>query len=1039
MDRALTLNGAAVDFDVEPRTLLVDLIRDVFGQTGTKIGCETGECGACTVLLDGKAVKSCMVLAVQADGAAVTTIEGVAPLGQLSAVQDAFWEEHAVQDGFSTPGLVMSVTDLLSRHPDPSETEIRSWLDGNLDRVTGYHNVVAAVASAAQKLKKPDQDWKIEPEVVTGDLIGAGIRPREAPEMLRGATNFIGDVTLPGMTYAAILRSPHAHAIVKGIDTTAAAAMPGVIAVFTGADVQAMPLPVIWVPTDVESHWPPHPSGMVPGGQSLLVSDRVRFVGDQVAVVVAETNEQAHDALQAIKVDYEVLPSVTNAEDALKEGAPQLHDAVPGNLCMTATLGDRAATDAAIALAEVVVKETLVNQRILANTVEGRGAVANYDADTGDYTLWTNVQPLNPIKLLIALYVLGIPYNKVRLIAPAIGSSLGAKGYLFADGPLVMWLSKALGRPVKWLDTRSEYARSTPHGRDLVAHVTLAGNRDGTITALSCQGFNNLGAYPVINAPGGPRTLIGQSVTGAYDIANPFYEANLVFTNTSPSGSMRGAGRAEAIYLIERMVDLFAQRIGKDPAEVRRQNMVKPDQMPFDNRLGWVYDSGDYPAALDKALELAGYADLDTRRAEARARGKRLGVGIGSYVAVAGVGPSAKMGSKGLVSGTWGSANIAVQPSGEVLVTTGAQPHGQSQVTTFAQIVAQELGVPLEAVTIKHSDTSGALYYSQASYGSRSLSVEGVAVHNACQLIKEKARQHAAHLFHCPPAAVVYGEGKVYATFAPDQAVMTLQQVAFTLWLGWDLAEGMTPGLEATGFFDPPEFNYPFGTHVALVEVDDQTGQVDLVRYVAVNDFGTVINPRVVDAQTHGNIALGVGQALYEAIRYDENGALITDSYSTYPIVRASELPSFELFRTDTPTPHNPMGVKGVGDVSNPPVAPAIVNAVCNALGDLGIVNLDMPLLPHKVWQAMSAAQAALDGSAAPAGADGADGGGGRAGTDGAGAQAGSVGAADPAAMAAAAEEAAKAAQAAIWGTQHAATAATDASTGPDQPTGESA
>ncbi len=982
MDRTLTLNGAEVHFDVEPRTLLVDLIREEFGCTGTKVGCETGECGACTVLLNGKAVKSCMVLAAQADGVTVTTVEGLGEAGSLTAVQDAMWEEHAVQDGFTAPGLVMSVTDLLSRNPDPTEAEIRSWLDGNLERVTGYHNVVAAVESAARKRKQSDS-WKIEPEVVTGEMVGASIRPTEAPAMLRGETDYISDVSLPDMVHAAILRSPHGHAQINSIDTTAAAAMPGVIRVFTGADVQAMPLPVIWVPPDVESHWPPHPSGMVPGGQSLLVTDRVRFVGDQVAVVVAETRQQAADAVEAIQVDYEVLPAVTTAEEALKRTAPQLHDTVPGNLCMSAPIGDKAAADEAIAAAEVVVTETIRNQRMMANTVEARGAVGSYDASTGDYTLWTNVQPVHPIRLLIALYVLGVPYNKVRVIAPAIGSSLGAKGYLFADGPLVLWLSKAVGRPVKWLDTRSSNARSTPHGRDLIAHATLAGNQDGKITALSVQGFTNLGAYPVINAPGSPRTLIGQSVTGAYAIAHPYYEANLVFTNTSPTGPIRGSGRAEAIYLIERMVDLFARKIGMDPADVRRMNMVKPDQFPYDNHLGWLYDSGDYPAALDKALELIGYGDLDARRADARARGKRLGVGIGSFVAAAGVGPSAKMGSKGLVSGTWGSAYIGVEPSGEVSVTTGAQPHGQSQVTTFAQIVAQELGVPLEAITVKHSDSQSALYFSQASYGSRSLSVEGVAVYNACQLIKEKARQHAAHLFHCPVEAVEYGPAKVFATFAPDQAVMTLQQIAFTLWLGWDLAEGMTPGLEAKGYFDPPEFNYPYGTHVALVEVDEGTGQVELIRYVAVNDFGTVVNPKVVDAQCHGNIALGVGQALYEEVRYDPTGRLLTDSYSTYPIVRASELPSFELFRTVTPTPHNPLGAKGVGDVSNPPVAPAVVNAVCNALEDLGITTLDMPLQPHRIWRAMSSALASA-GSGAGAGGAAAAGGAAGAGAGGA-------------------------------------------------------
>jgi carbon-monoxide dehydrogenase large subunit len=956
VETALRVNGTERSADVEPRTLLVELLREQLGLTGTKVGCETGECGACTVLLDGAAVKSCMVLAVQADGAEVTTVEGLAPPGGLNPVQEAFWDEHAVQDGFVAPGEIMSVTDLLRRNPDPDEAEIRAWLDGNLGRVTGYHNVVRAVEAAARKLKNGDGTAAPpDPTTEGGVGVGAGVRQKEAPAMLRGETQYVGDLTLPEMLHAAFVRSPHAHARITSIDTTGAEAMPGVVRVFTGSDVAAlMPLPVVWVPTDIESHWPPHPSGMVPGSGTVLAQDRVRYAGEQVAVVVAETRHQAQDAAEVVGVEYEPLPAVVEGEDALAEGAPQLHDAVPGNLVFRAFLGEQDATAQAVANAEVVVSQKIRNQRIMAATVEGRGTLASFDADTGDYTLWTNVQPLYPIRLLISLYVLGIPYNKLRVIAPAIGSSLGSKGYLFADGPLLLWIAKELGRPVKWVETRSESARSTPHGRDHVTYATLAGTRDGRITALACRAFNNLGAYPVINAPGAPRTLIARSVTGAYDIPNLSYEANLVLTNTVQVGPVRGAGRAEAIFLIERMIDLYARQIGMDPAEVRRRNMVKPDQQPFDNRLGWIYDSGDYPAALERALEMSGYGDLDARRADARARGKRLGVGIGSYVAVAGVGPSAKMGAAGLVSGTWGSAFMAVEPSGEVSVTTGAQPHGQSQETTFAQIVADELGVPLEMVTVRHSDTQSALYYGQASYGSRSLSVEGVAVYDAAQKIKDKARRHAAHLFHCDVDAVVYEGGRVYATFAPDQATMTLQQVAFTLWLAWDLAEGMEPGLEARGYFDPPEFNYPFGTHVAVVEVDEQTGEVDLVRYVAVNDFGTVVNPKVVDGQTHGNILLGVGQALYEEVVYDADGALLTDSYSTYPIAKASRLPSFELDRTETPTPHNPLGAKGAGDVSNPAVAPAVVNAVCDALADLGVTHLDMPLRPDRVWRAIS-------------------------------------------------------------------------------------
>ena len=465
---SLNVNGTEVSVDVAPRELLVETLRDQFGLTGTKVGCETGECGACTVLLDGKAVKSCMVLAASAEGSQVTTIEGLAQGGELSPIQEGFWEEHATQDGFSTPGLMMSVADLLSRNPDPTSAEIRAWLDGNLCRVTGYHNLVRAVHSAAKRLAGDQPDAPQD----DGKLIGASVPPTEAPAMLRGEANFIADVSLPGMMYASILRSPHGHARIGAIDTSAATAAPGVVRVFTGPDVAAiMPLPVIWVPQDVESHFPPHPSGIVPGsGMTVLATDRVRFAGDPVAVVVADTQQQADDALELITVDYEVLPAVTEVQPALAEGAPQLHDAVPGNLVFNATIGDRDATDAAIADADVVVKKTIRNQRLIANTVEARGDVADYDATTGEFTLYTNIQPLYPVRLLTALYVLGVPYNKVRIIAPAIGSSLGSKGYIFADGPLMLWIARGaraagqVGRhPLR--QRALDAARPRPHRR----------------------------------------------------------------------------------------------------------------------------------------------------------------------------------------------------------------------------------------------------------------------------------------------------------------------------------------------------------------------------------------------------------------------------------------------------------------------------------------------------------------------------------------------------------------------------------------------
>ena len=783
-------------------------------------------------------------------------------------------------------------------------------------------------------------------------VLGTSIKRREDPEFLRGEAKFTADLTLPDMLHMAILHSSHGHAWIKGIDTSAAERMPGVVRVITSADTShILPLPCIWKPGGgVESHFPPHPYG-VPGAQTVLATDRVRYIGEFVAVVVAESSQQAYDAVAAIKVDYEPLPVVIDAESALKPDAPQLHDTVPNNLNVHASYGDKEATERAIANAEVVVKQKLRNQRMIHNAIETRASIGKYDPGTEEYTLWTNTQIPHGNRFLLSQLVMGIPFNKLRVIVPHIGGGFGSKGYLYPDTALVLFLAKELGRPVKWVDTRRGLARSTVQARDQIQYATIAGTKDGKITALHCTNYANLGGYPATNGPGAPTILTGRSITGAYAIEHPFYEVYTVFTNLVPNGPIRGAGRAEAIYLVERMVDLFAREIGMDPAEVRRKNMVAPDQFPYENGLGWTYDSGNYQAVLDKALATIDYSNIQTRKQSAKTRGKRLGVGVSSYVAVAGVGPSPRMGEEGLIGSTWGSTYLRVYPTGDVTLMISTQPHGQSHVTTFSQIVAEELGVDVNHIEVLHSDTKGGPY-AQGSYGSRSFSVEGPTAYKACQQIKQKARSMAAHMFKVPESDVVADRGKFYVKDAPEQ-VKTLADIALALWYAWDLPAGMEPGLEVVSFFDPPDFNYPFGTHIALVEIDEKTGQIDVIRYVAVDDFGNVGNPMVVDGQTHGNIYLGISQALFEEAVYDGDGQLLTDNFMTYAIARASQLPNFEVDRTVTPTPHNPLGAKGAGDVSNPAVAPAIVNAICNALSDLGVTHIDMPVTPEKVWRAM--------------------------------------------------------------------------------------
>ena len=952
MNIDITVNQTACQGEVPAHLLLIDYLRDHLGLTGTKRGCESGACGACTVLVDGRTTKSCQILALEAEGSAVTTIEGLAQ-PELHPVQKALWDNFAVQNGFSTPGTVMAIVELLQKNPDPSDAEIRDWLQGNLSRETGYQQVVEAVRVAASEIRARRDGQQADAAAPAGAQgIGESVKTRNGKDLVTGQARFIADMTLPGMAHAAILQSPHAHAVIKSIDTSKAQIMPGVIQVFTSKDTEGiMPMPVIWIPPYAESHFLPHPSGIVPGSHRVFATDKVRFAGDQLAAVVAETREQAYAALAKIEVVLEKLPVVLDPEEALKDGAPQLHETAPNNRVIHTIFGDKAATEKAIADAEVVVEQRIYNQRMMHNTLEVRGALAEYNAQTQQFTLWANTQIPYPHRLLISAYVLGIPYNNLRVIVPAMGESNGCKGNLYPDTPLVLWMARQIGRPVKWVDTREGFSRNTAQSRDQVQYGTIAGSRDGKISALMCRAFSNVGAYPVINALGQPLPLIGKSITGAYVIAHPCYEVDVVYTNKVPVAPMRGSGRAEATFFVERMIEMFAREIGMDSAEVRRINMVKPDQFPYENGLGWTYDSGNYANLLAMALEKAGYSNLPAMKAEASQRGKWLGLGIGSYAVVAGVGNSAKMGGEGLMSGTWGSAYIHVAPSGEVAITTGAQPHGQDQDTTFVQIAAQTLQVPMEYIILKHSDTAGPLYYGQASYGSRSLSVEGAAVEKACRAVIEKARNFAAHLFKMPVDLVDYKEGKLIGRPAPEQAVMTLQQVALMLWFGWDLPEQMDPGLEARAFFEPKNFNFPFGTHVAVVEIDKETCHVEVKRYVAANDFGVVVNPGVVDGQTFGNVALGIGQALAEEARYDpDTGMVLTTDFDTYAIARAGWLPAIELLRTETPSPSNPLGAKGAGDVSNPPVAPAIVNAICDALTGFGVKHVDMPVTPEKIW-----------------------------------------------------------------------------------------
>ncbi|HEX4225489.1 MAG TPA: xanthine dehydrogenase family protein molybdopterin-binding subunit [Pseudonocardiaceae bacterium] len=792
-------------------------------------------------------------------------------------------------------------------------------------------------------------DAVAEPAPAAKRVFGAAILPREDPAFIRGDAKFTADLTPPHTLHMQLLRSDFGHAEIVEIDTAKAKGMPGVVAVITGKDIAEamMPLPCIWIPGNVESRFPPHPYG-VPGAGSVLAIDRVRYIGDPVAAVVAETPYQARDAIDAIRVTYHELPAVIDPREAVKDGAPQLHEAVPNNLNSRWTCGDEESTDEAIEEADVVVELDLTNQRTINCAIEPRAAIGEYDPVKGEYVLHATSQSPHNHRFLLSALVLGIPFNKLRVIAPHIGGSFGSKGYLYADMPLVLFLAKQLGRPVKWVDDRNGMMRSTVHGRDQTQHVTLAGTSDGQITAVKAISYANIGAYPSTIGPGAATSLMGRSIPGPYAIEHGFCAVHTVFTNVVPLGAQRGSGRAEANYLMERLVDRYAEAIGMDPAQVRLRNMIEPDQFPYDNGLGWTYDSGDYPRALELALRNADYYDFPARRAEAARHGKLLGIGISSYVAVCGVGPSTRMSQEGMLGGTWESGNVRVHPNGEVAITIGSKSTGQSHETVFAQIVADVLGIDVDTVAVYHSDTEKAPY-GQGTYGSRSYSVGGPAIQGAASKILAKMRQAAAWCLKADESELDY-QGGVFSVRGRPEDTKSFQDISMMLWYGWNLPPGMAPALDETTFFDPTDFNYPFGSHVAVVEIDEISGEVRVIRYVAVNDSGRIGNPIVVRGQVEGSIVHGLGQALMEQVDFDEHGRLHSDDFRGYAIPRATDVPTLELDFTETPSPHNPLGVKGAGETATVPAASAISNAICNALGACDI-DIDMPITPEKIWR----------------------------------------------------------------------------------------
>ena len=777
---------------------------------------------------------------------------------------------------------------------------------------------------------------------MTTRIFGSGIRRREDPRLITGQATYTDDIKLPGTVHAAILRSPHAHARIRNVDTAAAAAAPGVLAVYTGADTDGVlnPIPCAWLVPDSDIKAVAYPA---------IAKEEVRYVGDAVAVVIAEDRFQAEDALELINVDYEPLPVVVNPEVATQEGAPQLHDDAPNNQAFhwVASGGD---PDAAFESPEVLVRDTIIQQRLIPTAVEPRSALASWLSSMGELTLWSTSQNPHICRFVTSL-VTGLPEHKIRVIAPEVGGGFGSKIAVYPWDMVTVFCAMKLGRPVKWTETRSENYVSTTHGRDHVEHVELAATREGKITGVRSVVYAGMGAYLSTAGPGIPTILHGLMYCGPYGIPNVKADVYGVFTNTTPVEAYRGAGRPEATFLLERMVNLLADELGLDPVEVRRQNLIPKFEDGHDIALGLTYDSGDYEVALDAALNHVNYQQLREEQARLWGSNQYMGIGVTCYNEICGIGPSQVAGAVGFGGGLWESAIVRFYATGKVNVFVGTSPHGQGEETTFAQIMADEVGVPVDDVEVIHGDTDNTPM-GWGTYGSRTTVISGAAVALSARKIKDKARILAAHLLEAAEEDIEYEDGKFFVRGSPDRS-QTIQDVALMANVAWNMPEGMEPGLEATTFYDTPNFTFPFGTHIAVVKVDADNGHIELQRYVAVDDCGNQINPMIVAGQVHGGVVQGAGQALWEGAVYDDNGQLLTGSMMDYAVPRAHMVPDIEVLSTVTPSPHNPLGVKGIGETGAIASTVTIYNAVIDALKPLGVTRLEMPLTPERVWQAI--------------------------------------------------------------------------------------
>ena len=789
------------------------------------------------------------------------------------------------------------------------------------------------------------------PEGTMNQGIGASVRRKEDKKFITGKGRYTDDINRNGQLYAYFIRSDVAHANIKNINVNAAAKCEGVVAVYTGEDIAADGIggPICgWTPTNRDGSAPkepPHP---------LLAVGKVRYVGDHIAVVIAESLEAAQAASEKIVIDLDNLPAVVDPATAI--GNTQIHDEMDDNVYFDWELGDEAATADALGGADKVIELTVTNNRVIPNAIEPRAAVAEYDEVEDRYTLYTSSQNPHLTRLVMAAFMMQIPESKLHVVAPDVGGGFGSKIYIYPEEAVCTWAAKKLRKPVKWTADRTQAFLGDAHGRDHVNKVKLGLDKNNKIVGLRVDTIANLGAYLSAFAMVTPTYLHGTLLSGCYDIPAIYTNVKGVCTTTVNVDAYRGAGRPEATYLLERTMDYAARQIGMDPAEFRRINFIPKDAFPYQTAVALQYDIGDYEPALDKAMEMIDYANFESRRAEAAKRGKYRGIGLSSYIEACGIAPSAVVGALGGRVGLYESAVVRVDPTGTISVFTGTHSHGQGHATTFAQIVADKLGVPIDSIDIVHGDTDR-IPFGMGTYGSRSLAVGGTAISKAVDKVIEKGKIIAAHMMEASETDLEFKDGKF--TVAGTDKEKSFGEIALSAYVPHNFPhDRLEPGLEETAFYDPLNFTYPAGTHICEVEIDPATGVVDIVDWAACDDFGNLINPMIVEGQVHGGIAQGVGQALLENAHYNEDGQLLTASYMDYCMPRADNLPSLKIDYTVTACTHNDLGVKGCGEAGAIASPPAVINAIVDALSVVGVTDMSMPATTEKIWRAINDATA---------------------------------------------------------------------------------